>query len=150
MTRRWRGRAVLALVVVVSAALGACGSGGAGPGDGGSGSAWPTGRTFVSTAVTEGGKDRPLVAGTQVEIRFPREGELSLHAGCNYIGGMGRVRDGRLTVTDLSSTAMGCGEDRMRQDAWLVALLNERPAWSLSGGELVLTGGEAEIRLAQR
>ncbi len=102
---------ILALGVTVTA----CGRGvGAGAGSGGD---WPAGRRFQSTAVTEAGKDRPLVAGTRIDLSFFDDGRLSAQAGCNTIGGSGRIDGDRLVLGDgLSMTEMGCDGPRHSQD----------------------------------
>src|SRR5262245_14958402 len=44
------------------------------------------GRTFLSTTVTEQGKDRALVSGTRVSLTF-QEGRVGANAGCNSMSG---------------------------------------------------------------
>ena len=112
--------------------------------------AWPTGRTFTSTAVTERGQDRPLAPGTQITLLFPREGELSVRAGCNYLAAKAEISDGRIMVSDFASTAMACSEDRMQQDKFVIDLLSGEPTWRLEGAALTITGADAEIRLTER
>jgi len=139
------------LTAAVTSTLAGCGGRAkAGPGGGGAVDAWPTGRTFTSTAVTERGQDRPLAPGTQITFRFPREGELSVQAGCNYLGAKADVSAGRITVSEFASTAMACSNDRMQQDKFVVDLLSGKPTWRLDGTELTITGTEAEIRLTER
>ncbi len=144
---------ISALLVVATACGQAAGSGGpGGPGGGGpgGGGGWPTGREFRSTAVTEAGKDRPLVAGTRIDLGFPEDGRLGAQAGCNMLGGSGRIDAGRLVLGDLSMTEMGCDEPRHSQDTWLADFLGSDPTWSLTGAELVLRSGDLEIRLTDR
>jgi heat shock protein HslJ len=144
--------ALAAMLTAVLVALTACGGRAkAGPGGGVTGeTAWPTGRTFTATAITERGQDRPLAAGTQITFRFPRDGELSVQAGCNYLGAKGELSAGRLTVSNLGTTLMACSEDRMKQDSWVTDLLSGKPAWHLEGTELIITGADGEIRLSER
>jgi heat shock protein HslJ len=110
---------------------------------------WPTGRTFLSTSVTEHGKDRPLVGGTRIELRFA-EGRLMARAGCNHLDGDGRIEDNRLVVDELGTTDMGCEPGRMAQDSWLSEFLSARPTWELSGDDLVLRDADTQIRLTDR
>ncbi len=129
-------------------ALWACGPQASAGGGGGSG--WPDNRTFLSTSVTEGTKDRILVAGTRISLQFFADGRLSAQAGCNHLGGNGTIEEGQLVLDEMSTTEMGCDPARMDQDTWLASFLGSRPAWSLVGDELVLQAGDVEIRLADR
>jgi len=138
------------LTAAVTSTLAACGGRAkAEPGGGGDADAWPTGRTFTSTQVTERGQNRPLAPGTQITVRFPRGGELSVGAGCNSLGATGKISGGRLIITDLATTLKACSEDRMKQDAWVTDLFNGKPTWRLEGTELTIAGPEAEIRLTE-
>jgi heat shock protein HslJ len=148
--RRMGMRMTLAVAGLVGAlALGGCGRAEGGGGPGGPGE-WPADRTFYSTAVTDGATPRALAPGTRIELRFFADGRLSAQAGCNHLGGDGRVEDGRLVLGDLSMTEMGCDPLRMAQDTWLSTFLGARPTWTLAGDELRLRGGEVEIVLADR
>jgi heat shock protein HslJ len=117
---------------------------------GGSPGGWPADRTFYSTGVTEGSKPHPLVPGTRIELRFFADGRLDAQAGCNHLGGNGRIEDGTLVLGDLSMTEMGCDPERMRQDTWLSTFLGSRPEWVLAGNVLRLRGPAVEIVLADR
>lgn len=134
------------LISALSVTVTACGRG-AGGGPGGNGD-WPAGRRFQSTAVTEAGKDRPLVAGTRIHLSFLDDGRVSAQAGCNTIGGSGRIDGGRLVLGEgVSMTEMGCDEPRHSQDTWLADFLGAKPTWALSGSDLLLRSGDVEIRL---
>ena len=98
------------------------------------------GRTFLSTAVTENGKDRPLVANTRIRLAFAA-GRISAQAGCNMMGGGYAVTGGRLVVTQLATTEMGCDGPRHEQDAWLATLLGSNPRVTLDGSNLILEAG---------
>jgi heat shock protein HslJ len=126
--------------------LGACGRGGAA----GDQQGWPTGRTFLSTSVTGNGQIRQLVAGTRIELIFTDPDKIGVSAGCNSMGGTGRIDAGALVVTDLATTDMGCEQPLMEQDTWLSTFLTSRPAWSLQDNELVLSTNTTQIRLADR
>jgi heat shock protein HslJ len=107
------------------------------------------GKVFTSTSVTEQGKPRALVEGTRVELRFTEDGRLLASAGCNQMQGPVSLDGGKLRVSDLSLTAMGCpSPDLHTQDEWLSKLLSATPAWKLDGGNLVITGSGAEIVLS--
>jgi heat shock protein HslJ len=110
----------------------------------------PWGRDFLSTAVTEKGQDRPLVAGTRIRLGFTDDGRLVAGAGCNTMGGQAEVRDGRLVVAEMATTEMGCDPDRHAQDEWLGRFLSSGPRFRLVGSEMTLSGDETELRLADR
>lgn len=109
------------------------------------------GRTFLSTSVTENGQPKQLVAGTRITLSFAADGaSVGAYAGCNHMGGPGRIENARLVVGELASTLMGCDRGRNEQDSWLAAFLTGRPSIALTGDELVLSGGTTEIRLLDR
>jgi heat shock protein HslJ len=109
------------------------------------------GRTFLSTAVTENGQAKALVAGTRIRLSFDEEGRrIGVNAGCNHMGAEARVENGRLVAGDMAMTAMGCDGGRGEQDAWLAKFLAERPSIRSSATELVLASNTMEIRLLDR
>ncbi|EXG81062.1 META domain-containing protein [Cryptosporangium arvum] len=138
-----------ALVIVAVSLLAACaaedrGVVRAGPAD-------PfSGRTFVSTGVTEGGTDRPLVDGTRIELRFAGDRTLGVRAGCNQMSGPVTIEGDTLRVGDLTTTDMGCDQPRMDQDSWFAGVLKAAPAWRLDGDTLTLTTERTEIRFTMK
>lgn len=131
-----------AALVVGVLSMAACG--------GGSGEAGaPWGRTFLSSSVTENGELRPLVTGTQLRMTFEND-ELKAHAGCNHIGGRTSLDDGKLTVSDLTMTGIGCDPPLQAQDEWLSRFISAGPAWRLEGDDLVLSTSGTELRLTDR
>jgi heat shock protein HslJ len=110
--------------------------------------AWPEGRAFEATSVTESGAERPLVAGTRLTVRFRAPGELEAYAGCNYLGVRGHLEGARLVADSMLSTAIGCDSERLAQDRWVVEFFNAGPAWRVRGDELTLRTPTTEIVLA--
>ena len=109
------------------------------------------GRAFLSTAVTENGQPKPLVAGTRIRLSFGEEGRrIGANAGCNHMGGEARVENGRLVASEMAMTAMGCDGGRNEQDDWLAKFLTGTPTISSSGSELVLANNTTEIRFLDR
>ncbi|MDI1464579.1 META domain-containing protein [Catellatospora sp. KI3] len=104
-------------------------------------------RTFLSTAVTEGGTARPLVAGTRIRLMVRPDGGVSLNAGCNHISGTALFDGGRMTVGELATTEMGCDQARHEQDDWLAAFLRAGPSWTLGGDVLKLSDGRTELTM---
>ncbi|GIH10705.1 META domain-containing protein [Rhizocola hellebori] len=139
----------LALTAVLSLAVAGCGGSGSGPGSPGvrpaTGSEL-TGRTFLSTEVGA----HALVPGTQISLGFPEQGKLTARAGCNSLFGDVEFKADKMAVSGMGSTDMGCDKARHEQDEWLSTFLEGAPAWALKGDELVLTGKDGEIRLADR
>jgi autotransporter-associated beta strand protein len=107
------------------------------------------GRTFTASAITDQGRPRALVAGTRVEVRFTDDGRVLVNAGCNTLSGPVTVTGGKLQVTDMSITEMGCDPARHEQDKFLVDLFTAQPAWRLDGDTLVLGSPESGLRLGQ-
>lgn len=130
----------LALLAVVS--LAACGDDGAGaPTDGMRGITWTT-----SELVTNG-VAASMPNGVRLELTLGTDDRLAARAGCNSMSGTYRIRDGRLVVTDLGQTEMGCDPDRMANDAAIATLLSSRPAIALYGGTLTVAGATTALRL---
>jgi len=107
------------------------------------------GRTFLSVSITDGGVDRPLVAGTRIRLDL-RGVDLTASAGCNTMGARYHVDGDRLIVEQLSTTDMGCPAALGAQDTWLAQLLGARPTIRLDGDELDLTSGTVLVRLMDR
>jgi heat shock protein HslJ len=149
-SRRLIGMGLLASVLRLTALAGAvaaltggmvaCGSASNKAGNVGE---WPADRTFVSSSLT----GRTLVAGTRISLVFHRNGSVSAHAGCNQLTGTGRLAGGRLNISQLRQTMIGCDPQRMNQDQWLAAFLTARPRWHLAGNQLRLTSDAAQLTL---
>jgi heat shock protein HslJ len=107
------------------------------------------GKEFVATKVTDGGQDRPLVAGTKLRLSFSAS-DIGASAGCNHMSGTYRIDGGRLIVADLATTEMGCDPDLMAQDQWLSELLGAGPAVRLVVNDLVLEAGSVSITFVDR
>ncbi|MDX8142858.1 META domain-containing protein [Lentzea sp. BCCO 10_0061] len=132
----------IALAVLMLAAT-ACTSPSAGQG------ANLRGKVYVSSSVTEQGQPRAMVEGTRVELRFTDDGRVIASAGCNQMQSPVKLDDGKLSVSDLAMTAMGCPKPELhQQDEWLSNLLRATPSWKLDGTNLVLTGSDTEIVFA--
>ncbi|GHH58937.1 META domain-containing protein [Lentzea cavernae] len=133
----------IALAVLLLVAATGCGSAPTGQG------ANLKGKVYVSSSVTEQGKPRALVEGTNVELRFTDDDRLIADAGCNQMQGPVSLDDGKVSVAELGMTAMGCPKPELHeQDTWLSKLLGAKPSWKLDGENLVLTGSGSEIVLA--
>lgn len=116
------------------------------PDGGGAGGDPLDGHDFLSTSVTQGGADRPLVDGTQIRIGFD-DGQITASAGCNTMGGTYRLEDGVLGFEGGGMTEMGCDEPRHAQDEWLMGFLGSGPTVALAGTELTLSADGTVITL---
>ena len=108
------------------------------------------GREFLSTAVTVGGVDRPLVEGTRIRLSFGDDGTMGAVAGCNHFGAAYRIDGGVLAISDGAMTEMGCDPALHAQDEWLFALLGAQPLLNLSGDELTLEEADTVVTLLDR
>jgi heat shock protein HslJ len=105
------------------------------------------GQTYLSESVTEQGKPRSLVPGTQIVFRFAEDGRLNVRAGCNTISGPASLTGGKLVLRDYATTEIGCDPARQEQDDWLAGVLKTEPAWRLDGLKLRLTSPTTEMVL---
>jgi heat shock protein HslJ len=110
-----------------------------------------TGRTFLSTSVTENGKPRALAAKSKVRLQFTTDGRLSWDAGCNSSQTTVSTSDGRLSLgKEIASTAMGCMGGLQEQDSWIARVLSAKPTWKLDGDKLVLSTESTTISLLDK
>lgn len=105
------------------------------------------GRTFTSTAVTEDGEPRPLVAGTRIRLTFDEKRGLGWRAGCNHFGAKARITADTLLVGQVVGTEIGCPDDLQEQDEWVIDFFDSDPIWRLSDERLVLTSDGSVIEL---
>ena len=110
-----------------------------------------TGRTFLSTSVSENGKPRALAPRTRIRLEFTEDGRLSFDAGCNSSQAKVSTSDGRLVLDkEITSTLIGCMEPLQSQDAWMAGVIAAKPAWKLDGDKLELSTDSATISLLDR
>jgi hypothetical protein len=110
-----------------------------------------SGRTFISTAVTENRAPRPLVPGTRIEVRFTEHtptGQPGVvwRAGCNTWGSDVEITPDRLILGQIGGTQGPCREDLQEQDERLATFFDSDPRWRLND-RLVLTSGGTVIEL---
>jgi heat shock protein HslJ len=110
-----------------------------------------TGRTFLSTSVTENGKPRALVPSTRIRLEFTTDGRMSFQAGCNSTQAKVSTKDGRLALDkEMTSTLIGCMGRLQEQDTWVAGVIAAKPAWKLDGDKLELTTSNTTISLLDR
>jgi heat shock protein HslJ len=111
-----------------------------------------SGRTFVSTAVTENGVPRQLVPGTRIEVGFTEntltgQPGVGWRAGCNTWGSDVEITADRLILGAIGGTAIGCRDDLLAQDDWLARFFDSDPRWRLND-RLILASDGTVIELA--
>lgn len=104
---------------------------------------------YLATEVIEDGEPRPLVDDTQISLRL-EDGQLSVHAGCNHIGGTYRIDDGVLRADALSMTEMGCDEPLAAQDVFITDFVSAAPAVETVEDGFVLRSDLASITFVDR
>lgn len=115
------------------------------------------GYRFGSTRAT----GRKLVAAKPLIIAFPQSDPnvggsgVSLHAGCNGMGGTPVFHGSKLTVPQIVSTAMACsdpdgGNTVMEQENWYNKWLTAGVTWKLDGTDLVLSGQGVSVTFARK
>jgi heat shock protein HslJ len=128
-------------------------------GDGASGDSGVTGRTvpdldgtsWIASKITEKGRPRALVPGSQLRVEFAA-GNISVNAGCNGIGGPYSLsEDSELETGPLAGTEMGCAQPLMDQDAWLSGTVFAEPlVVTVDGDTLTLAREGLELVLLDR
>jgi len=147
VTTVWPGILSIAALAMAGCAAGPAGSD---PATGQSaGSGVLHGRTYTAQTIIEQGRPRALVAGTSIELRFTDDGRLVANAGCNTISGAVASGGGKLELTDMTVTEMGCAAELHDQDRRLSAFLGGRPSWRLDGGTLILSSTDTTLVLTR-
>lgn len=90
-----------------------------------------------------------LVVGTTLRVSFD-DGQLSFNAGCNSVFGAYSLCEGRLCVSQLGTTDIGCDAERHAQDSWLADFFAATPQLSIGGAALTLQGPNATLELLDR
>lgn len=138
-------RATIALFPVLLI-LAACGDAATAPPTGqpdGEPAATLDGRTFIGDQVT----GHQLVAGSTLWLQF-KDGKLSANAGCNHLGGTGRLDNGVLVGGIDVMTEMGCDPQLMDQDTWFSDFLGSSPSATVTAESLVLSKDGTSITFA--
>jgi heat shock protein HslJ len=153
------GRLAAAVALVAMVVLAGCGSSDSGDattttkasGDGtgkttttaASGDSELDGRQYVASGVT----GYEPVAGSQLTMTFD-DGQLSVNAGCNTLGGTYEFADGTLKWTgEPRATMMACSDELMAQDTWLTDLLTAGVEAKVDGTTLTLSSDDVTITL---
>jgi len=89
------------------------------------------------------------VSGTNVSISF-EDGRFGFSAGCNGHGGSYEVQSGRLVVSDLASTDIGCDTELHEQDNWLATFFSSMPLITVDGPRLTFTSDDATLVFLDR
>ncbi|WP_344144745.1 META domain-containing protein [Kribbella yunnanensis] len=110
-----------------------------------------TGKTYLSTSITQEGEGKPPAPDTRVRLHFTDDGRLIADAGCNTIQAPVSTGDGKITLKQPAAmTEMGCPGGRDQLDLWLINLLKSSPTWKLSGNTLTVAADGTTIALTDR
>ena len=89
------------------------------------------------------------VANTTLRLSF-KETELGFSGGCNSYFGTYSLCDGKLCVSSLGSTDIGCEPALQAQDTWVSGFLQGSPTLTQAGPALTLSGDGATLELLDR
>jgi len=138
--------ATTALAALLALALSACGdSDGGGSSDGGDQTATDRAALEESAWVLSGGIDVDDWEQAPPSINFER-GQLGGSSGCNTYGASYELDGSDLRIGGISSTAMACPPPAMEVEEAFMPKLEAISEWEVDDGELVLDGGEGELR----
>ena len=109
------------------------------------------GTSWIATGITEHGKSRALVPGSELRVDFT-DGSISINAGCNGMGGSYTLSpDAEIGTGTLMGTEMACAQDLMDQDAWLSGTVFASPlSVAVEGKTLTLSREGLELVLTDR
>lgn len=145
---RVRLAALLVLAATLVASCGSSGEDSAQPRATAPSASDPLEATYVVTGVTEDGKPRSLVKGSEIRLAFA-DGQLRITAGCNSMSGAYRLDGTRLSVESLATTEMGCPQPLMEQDTWVAGLFAD-PVQLSTGTDAAIISGGVVLALADR
>lgn len=89
------------------------------------------------------------VAGTNVRISF-EDGMFGFNAGCNGHSGSYEVEAGRLILSGLGSTDIGCDTELHEQDNWLATFFSSMPLVTVDGSRLTFSSDDASLVFLDR
>ena len=139
--QRFRRVAFLAII----AGLAACGGQGVSSPPDATGDPFdPTGSWRLSSGSANGG-EVPVVDDHPITMTLEGS-EIGGTAACNHYGGRLTVTGGRLEITELSMTAMGCEAPVQASESAYVAALDAVDSIAGDGDQLVLSGPGVELR----
>jgi heat shock protein HslJ len=140
---------VLALPLLLVAS--GCGDDGAAPKTVGRTVPVLDGTSWIATTITEHGQPRAVVPGSQIRVEFT-DGNISVNAGCNGMGGEYSLsEEAELRTGTLSGTMMACDQPLMDQDQWLSGTVFAEPlVASVDGDTLTLSREGLELVLTDR
>lgn len=105
----------------------------------------PDGHTFLLD--TSEGYER--VSDTSITLSFS-DGDLRFNAGCNSHAGAYSLCDGKVCMSELSSTEIGCDAALHAQDEWLADFFTSTPSINYAPPRLTITGDGATLEFLDR
>lgn len=97
----------------------------------------------------ESSEGADLLSGTTVHLYFA-DGELSVKASCNHMGGSYELEQDRLVVGSMFQTEMGCDRERHAQDDWLQEFFGSKPKLVVQDTRLTLSNGASSLVFLDR
>ena len=86
------------------------------------------------------------VAGTTARLSFDAD-TITADTGCNTLSGRARTDSGRLFVSSMGGTEIGCVPALSKQDDWWATLLASDPTYTLDGATLQLATDNESVEL---
>jgi heat shock protein HslJ len=77
-------------------------------------------------------------------VQFLDDGQISIHADCNWVAGLWTASDGALDITITRTTLAACPEDSLEQP--LVLGLDNATSYLVDGFTLTIGGPSGEMR----
>jgi heat shock protein HslJ len=102
------------------------------------------GLEFTSVAAT----GFTLATDTTISLTFDYNA-LNFDAGCNTHSAAYSPCEGRLCVSELSATAIGCEPILQAQDEWMAAFFGSSPRLTRQGPRFTLAGAEASLEFIE-
>jgi heat shock protein HslJ len=130
--------------LVAAILLAACGSGGA-PSSSPSGERFDPQGSWQLTSGRAGGAEIPIVDDHPITLTIEGS-QIGGTSACNTYGGRLTVTGGRLEITELGMTMMGCDQPAMAAEAAYTSALAGVNSIGNGGDELVLRGPDVELR----
>lgn len=93
----------------------------------------------------------PIARPGDIDVSFSKgHGRwIGWEANCNGYGANVRIGAGRLKLTRIVGTAVGCSPVLGREDSWLLQFFEADPKWRWRGTHLTLTSGRRVMELEE-
>lgn len=110
------------------------------------GSSWLA--TFVNTDMNEGVVSSSSIQAAQQTLTFEADGKLSGNAGCNNYFGNYEVDGNKLTISQIGSTKMFCGDGLMESETSFLVALEQSASYKINGNALQINNSEGNLLMS--